>query len=190
MLLLFPVVIGKEMAAFTSEEYADMLLAYGSANTNSREARRIYQERYPNRRVPSHQTFASTYRRLRQTGNLNFQEPRVNVARPDTTIDEQVLAEFDADPTKSIRQIASMLGLSIWKVWSVLRVDGRHAFHYTPVQGKILSYLCTASDTILWNVVNYETVQLIVPFNLDFVTFFISCFASCCFFAHSILISN
>lgn len=112
-----------------------MLLAYGSANTNAREARRIYQERYPDRRLPSHQTFSSTYRRLRQTGNLNFQEPRINVRQHPVAIDQQILAEFDEDPTKSVRQIAHELNLSIWKVWSVLRDDGRHAFHYTPVQG-------------------------------------------------------
>ncbi|CAG9789606.1 unnamed protein product [Diatraea saccharalis] len=106
------------------------------ANTNSREARRIYQERYPNRRVPSHQTFASTYRRLRQTGNLNFQEPRVNIRELNVAIDEQILGEFEQNPTTSIRQIAARLGLSKWKVWSVFRNDGRHAFHYTPVQEK------------------------------------------------------
>lgn len=128
------------MATFTSEEYADMLLAYGRANTNSRDARRIYQETYPNRRVPSHQTFASTYRRLRTTGNLNFQEPRVNRGIHDVAVDEQILAEFEADPNTSIRVIARRLGLSIWKVWSVLRADGRHAFHHTPVQGKIFTH--------------------------------------------------
>lgn len=113
-----------------------MLLAYGSANTNSREARRIYHDRYPDRRLPTHQTFASTYRRLRQTGNLNFQEPRVNRGELHVAIDEQILREFDQDPTTSIRQIAARLDRSIWKVWSVLRNDERHAFHYTPVQGK------------------------------------------------------
>lgn len=129
------------MAQFTNEEYADMLLAYGSANSNSHEARRIYQERYPNRRVPSYPTFANTYRRLRETGHLQFQEPRVNVRAHNVAIDEQILAEFDADPTKSVRQVAAMLGLGIWKVWSVLRHDERHPFHYTPVQGMYLDTL-------------------------------------------------
>lgn len=123
------------MTSFTNEEYADILMAYGRANSNAREARRVYQERYPNRRVPSHQTFTNTYRRLRETGNLWFQEPRVSIREGNVNIDERILAEFDADPTKSVRKVAAALGLGIWKVWSVLRHDGRHPFHYTPVQG-------------------------------------------------------
>lgn len=127
-------VFGK-MTSFTNEEYADILMAYGRANSNAREARRVYQERYPNRRVPSHQTFTNTYRRLRETGNLWFQEPRVSIREGNVNIDERILAEFEADPTKSVRMVAAALGLGIWKVWSVLRHDGRHPFHYTPVQG-------------------------------------------------------
>lgn len=123
------------MPGFTNEEYADMLLVYGMANCIGREARRIYQERYPDRRVPNHQTFGSTYRRLRQTGNLNFREPSVNRFEPNVTDDERILAQFMEDPTRSIRTVARALGLSFWKVWSVLRENRSHPFHYTPVQG-------------------------------------------------------
>lgn len=129
------------MPNFSNEEYADMLLAYGSANCNAREARRIYQERYPNRRVPHHETFATTYRRLRETGNVHFQEPRVNVRQHNVAVDESILQAFEEDPTTSIRVVAERLNLSVWKVWSVLRQDGRHAYHYTPVQGNFLKRL-------------------------------------------------
>lgn len=112
-----------------------MLLVYGAANCNGREAQRLYQERYPNRRLPSHQTFATTYRRLRETGNLRYQEPRVNVRQHHVATDERVLEEFNNNPNKSIREVAAMLGLGIWKVWAVLRENRQHAFHYTPVQG-------------------------------------------------------
>lgn len=126
------------MAAYTYEEYADMMLAYGFANSNASEAKRLYQERYPNRRVPDRRTFSTTYRRLRETGNLQFQEPRVNVHRPNAAVDERILDVFDQNPTISIRAATEMLNLSIWKVWSVLRAHGRHPFHYTPVQGMYL----------------------------------------------------
>lgn len=126
------------MAGFTSEEYTDMLVVYGMADCNGREARRIYQERYPNRRVPNHQTFGSTYRRLRETGNLNFREPAVNRFQPNLAAEERILAEFEEDPTRSVRTVARTLGLSVWKVWSVLRENGRHPVHYTPVQGNFL----------------------------------------------------
>lgn len=62
----------------------------------------------------------------------------MNVRQHNVSVDEQIMAEFDENPTKSIRQVAAELGIGIWKVWSVLRQDGGHAFHYTPVQGKIL----------------------------------------------------
>lgn len=123
------------MPNFSNEEYADMLLAYGSANCNAREARRVYQERYPDRRLPHHETFSATYRRLRETGNLNLREPRVNVRQHNVQVDERILRAFDDDPTTSIRVVADRLNLTVWKVWSVLQADRKHAFHYTPVQG-------------------------------------------------------
>ncbi|CAG4958029.1 unnamed protein product [Colias eurytheme] len=123
------------MANLSNEEYADMMLAYGKADCNSHEAQRIYQERYPNRRLPHYETFSTTYRRLRETGNLNLQEPRVNVRQHNVEVDDRILQAFDDDPTTSIRVVADGLNVSVWKVWSVLRADGRHAFHYTPVQG-------------------------------------------------------
>lgn len=104
-----------------------------------------YSVRYPNRRVPSHQTFGTTYRRLRETGTLRFHEPRVNARHPDVAIDEQILDEFNQNPTKSIRVVAAALGMSIWKVWSVLRDNRQHAFHCTPVQGMILQYILNLS---------------------------------------------
>ncbi|CAH1972884.1 unnamed protein product [Acanthoscelides obtectus] len=53
-----------------------MLLAYGSANCNSNEAQRLYQQRYTDRLLPQQGTIATTYRRLRETESVNFQEPR------------------------------------------------------------------------------------------------------------------
>lgn len=123
------------MATFSNEEYADIVMAYGRANGVARAAQRIYQERYPNRRVPTRQTFQTTYRRLRETGNLNIREPRGIVVRHNVEVDEQILALFEEEPMRSIRNVASLLGISIWKVWKVLRQNDKHAFHYTPVQG-------------------------------------------------------
>lgn len=123
------------MPGFTNEEYADMLMVYGSVNGIARKAQRFYHERYPDRHLPHHETFATTYRRLRKTGNLSYHEPRVNVRQLDVAVDERILQAFNEDPTTSIRVVAERFDLKIWKVWSVLRADGRHPFHYTPVQG-------------------------------------------------------
>lgn len=128
------------MPRYTNEEYADIIMAYGAAHSNAREARRIYQERYPNRRLPDRDTFATTYRRLRETGNLNAREPREPLRQLPVEIDEQILAAFERDPTTSTRVVAAALGVSQWKVWSVMRQDNQHPYHYTSVQG---NFFCT-----------------------------------------------
>ncbi|GBP37005.1 hypothetical protein EVAR_31003_1 [Eumeta japonica] len=41
------------MASFSAREYGEMIMCYGEAQGNAREALRIYVERYPDRRHPS-----------------------------------------------------------------------------------------------------------------------------------------
>lgn len=80
--------------------------------------------------------FTTTYRRLRETGNIHNQEPRVSAVQHSVALDEMILQAFDEEPTTSKLIFAATLNLSIWKVWAVVRADERHALHYTPVQGK------------------------------------------------------
>ncbi|KAJ4441519.1 hypothetical protein ANN_11375 [Periplaneta americana] len=54
-----------EMEEYTRAEYADLIFEYGSANGNSRQAHRLYREKYPRRRHPAHTIFP----RLFQSGN-------------------------------------------------------------------------------------------------------------------------
>jgi hypothetical protein len=42
---------------YSAWEMADMHFMYDRANGNSREARRLYAEHYPQRRIPSHKLF-------------------------------------------------------------------------------------------------------------------------------------
>ncbi|GFY22246.1 DUF4817 domain-containing protein [Trichonephila clavipes] len=52
----------------TNAELADMHLAYGAANCSGPAAQRLYAERYPMRRIPSHNFFARLHQRLAETG--------------------------------------------------------------------------------------------------------------------------
>ena len=52
------------MPKFTNFEMADMHFAYGLKNGNSREARRIYAERYHQRNLSCRKTFANIHRYL------------------------------------------------------------------------------------------------------------------------------
>jgi len=122
------------MAAFSNVEYADILFMYGRADGNAAAAQRLYHERFPQRRVPHVTVFGNTYRRISETGNLNHAEPRANHQHR-ADVDQQILDNFEEEPTTSIRKAAQQLNLSTWKVWSVLHSEKLHPFHYTPVQG-------------------------------------------------------
>ena len=48
---------------FANAEYADFIFFYGKANGNATEAKRLYAEAFPNRRVSHKTIFQSTYTR-------------------------------------------------------------------------------------------------------------------------------
>ena len=56
------------MVEYTFSEYTDMILPYGEARGNGRAARRLYQDRFPQRPTLSHTHFAVITQRLRERG--------------------------------------------------------------------------------------------------------------------------
>lgn len=72
---------------------------------------------------------------VKETGSVRHREPGVTAERYVPAVDEQILNACAADPTTSVRKVARQLGLSIWKVWSVINAEGLYPFHYTRVQG-------------------------------------------------------
>lgn len=122
------------MPAFSNEEYADIVFMYGRADGNGALARRMYQERYPNRRLPNVRVFYNTFRRLSESG-IRQVEPGVNPGRHDPDVEEEILAAFEADPTTSVRVVARNLNLSIWKVWNTMHRANKYPFHGRGVQG-------------------------------------------------------
>ena len=55
------------MAEYTLNELTDMHLQYGETRGNSRAARRLYAERFPMRRLPSHVLFQRIDARIGET---------------------------------------------------------------------------------------------------------------------------
>jgi hypothetical protein len=53
---------------FTKQEYADLHLLYGKARGNSRAARRLYSERFPEGVLPSRCTFVELHLHLCEAG--------------------------------------------------------------------------------------------------------------------------
>lgn len=122
------------MATFSNQEYADIVFMYGRADGNGNLARRMYQERYPNRRVPNVRVFYNTFRRLAEDG-IHRVEPGVNPGRHSPGVEEDILAAFEADPTTSTRAVARNLNISQWKVWHTVHQNDKYPFHGTGVQG-------------------------------------------------------
>ena len=58
------------MVEYTFAEYTDMILPYGEARGNGRAARRLYQDRFPQRPTPSHTLFTVIPQRLRERGTF------------------------------------------------------------------------------------------------------------------------
>ena len=123
------------MAAYSNSEYADILYCYGFCDTNAAEARREYQRRFPNRRIPHISLFGSTYRRISETGSVQKQQIDTGRSRRYTADDEEeVLQRFIDDPNTSTNIVARQLGMSQWKVWSIVHLSGQDPYHYQPVQ--------------------------------------------------------
>ncbi|KAL4084896.1 hypothetical protein QTP88_027767 [Uroleucon formosanum] len=121
--------------AYTNIEYADIVFMLGLADGNGNLAARLWAERFPQRRVPRPNTFLTTYRHLRETGNVR---PVNEVGRPrfvrNVTNEELVLDLVHEDPELSVRRIALRTGISPSVVWRILHQNHMHPYHRQRVQ--------------------------------------------------------
>lgn len=121
---------------YTHEEQTDMLLVLGFCEGNCRRSVRVYQQRFPNRRIPNFKTFGRIERRLRETGRL---EPStVNRGRPrqicTPQVEEQILNTIAEYPGESIRNLGRQMGVSKTIPHKVLKEQLLHPFHVQLVQ--------------------------------------------------------
>lgn len=84
---------------YTFQELTDMHLCYGQINGNAAEARRIYEEKYPNRNVPNKKTFTRLDQRLRDTGNLKARRSG-GYNQHDPDVEERVLQHIEENLAK------------------------------------------------------------------------------------------
>lgn len=116
---------------FSNHEYADMVFYYGRANGNSREARRLYEEAFPQRRIPNRLIFQNTFARLQETGSVLRQSAGRNMHG---IAEDEVLEAVSEDPSTSVRKISQEVGVSKSEVHRVIKYNKIHPYHYTPVQ--------------------------------------------------------
>ena len=109
-----------------------------TAEENSREAARIYAERFSERdQHPSKNTIARCVQRARETGSLQpARRGDICGARPRIRADdeERILRMFEEDPGNSVRRAARALGYSRYVVHRTLRRNALHPYHFQRVQ--------------------------------------------------------
>lgn len=123
------------MAEFTNQEMAQIHFMYGLANGNAREARRLYAERFPNRRIPCPETFTRLHLRLEETGS--FAKSKIG-GRPFTIrtpqLEEDVLNMVEESPGTSTRKVGNELNVNHKTVWSILKDYLLYPYHIQRVQ--------------------------------------------------------
>lgn len=124
------------MVQFTNREMADMHFVYGMAHGNARAARRMYQERYPNRPLPNRQLFVNIHSRLGETGS--FKRSTALIGRPRTVrtvqIEEAVINAIEENPETSTRKISTELNVTHVLVWQILKDQQLYPYHVQRVQ--------------------------------------------------------
>lgn len=122
---------------YSNEEQTDMHFCYGLANGVSLQARRLYGERFPRRRLPDARTFDSVHRRLRANGSFHTQN-HADAGRnnPAGNIDlvGYVLDRVRRDPDISTRHLATELQVSHMRIWRILHTNGLYPYHLQRVQ--------------------------------------------------------
>ncbi|KAJ4449984.1 hypothetical protein ANN_01391 [Periplaneta americana] len=90
---------------YSNQELAEIHFMYGKADGNAALARRLYQERYPQRQFPDRKTFVRLHYRLCEYGKFN--SPGLGRGRPRSTtpeVQEEILEAVNMTPSISTRR--------------------------------------------------------------------------------------
>ena len=120
---------------FSHVEYCDMHFVYGFCNGNARAAVEEYQNRFPDRRIPSRGVFTRIHQTMRETGclpSVAVQSEREVVRTINTQ--ENILEMVQRSPRLSTRRMASRIGVSRIQVWRTLHEEDLHRYHEQRVQ--------------------------------------------------------
>nr|CAH7742507.1 unnamed protein product [Callosobruchus chinensis] len=86
---------------------------YGLADGNALQAKRLYEERFPDRNVPDARTFSNLHRRLCEKGSFDQDNHlKVQLIAKTPEIEDAVLNAIEEDPGLSIRKIANNLNIT------------------------------------------------------------------------------
>ncbi|KAJ4440856.1 hypothetical protein ANN_10703, partial [Periplaneta americana] len=106
---------------YSNQELAEIHFMYGKADGNAALARRLYQERYPQRQCPDRKTFVRLHYRLCEYGKFN--SPGLGRGRPRSTtpeVQEEILEAVNMTPSISTRRVALQVNVPHTTVWRLL----------------------------------------------------------------------
>ncbi|KAJ4449827.1 hypothetical protein ANN_01233 [Periplaneta americana] len=107
---------------YSNQELAEIHFMYGKADDNAALARRLYQERYPQRQCPDRKTFVRLHYRLCENGKFN--SPGLGRGRPRSTtpeVQEEILEAMNMTPSISTQRVALQVNVPHTTVWRLLK---------------------------------------------------------------------
>ncbi|KAJ4451322.1 hypothetical protein ANN_02784 [Periplaneta americana] len=119
----------------SNQELAEIHFMYGKADGNAALARRLYQERYPQRQCPDRKTFVRLHYRLCEYGKFN--SPGLGRGRPRSTtpeVQEEILEAVNMTPSISTRRVALQVNVPHTTVWRLLKAYQLYPYHLQRVQ--------------------------------------------------------
>lgn len=138
------------MADYSRREIFDIVLTLGECRQNYRQAARLYQERYPDRRHPNDRTIAKIAQRERNGPEIPRQRQKViTVERNDPRI-LVVLAMTNINPQISLRQIEAQTGIPRETARRFLQVHRFHPYHVTLTQELLVPDFQRRLQFCLW----------------------------------------
>lgn len=124
------------MVEYTYDEFSDMHLTYGEEKGKRREARRLYEQRFRTRRIPSYSTFASVDQRLRETSSFAISNSNARRSRNLRTseIEDRDLARISGGLSTCMREVAYEMGISEKVAWRILHEECMNHYYLQKMQ--------------------------------------------------------
>ncbi|KAJ4428626.1 hypothetical protein ANN_24671 [Periplaneta americana] len=125
---------------YSNQELAEIDFMYGKADGIAALARRLYQERYPQRQCPDLKTFVRLHYRLCEYGKFN--SPGLGRGRPRSTtseVQEEILEAVNMTPSISTRRVALQVNVPHTTAWRLLKEYQLYPYHLQRVQALSLA---------------------------------------------------
>ncbi|KAJ4430414.1 hypothetical protein ANN_22630 [Periplaneta americana] len=120
---------------YSNQELAEIHFMYGKADGNAALARRLYQERYPQRQCPDRKTFVRLHYRLCEYGRFNstgLGRGRLRSTTPE--VQEEILQAVNMTPSISTRRVALQVIVPHTTVWRLLKEYQLYPYHLQSVE--------------------------------------------------------